>query len=210
MEAATVPPPQQQPPPQQPSDAAAIAALTLLLLHAGTAVAAGSTLEAATSLLGQLGISPAAVAAIWPDVASFTLSPQSDGAAGSWVRRTSAARRAAYALNAARRLDAAGVTPESVDAEHRHMGQHDLAEAKRAEAAARVDEASARHGLTVGWLSRQDDRVTPGCAEASGKNFRADRPPPIIEGSPNLPGTPHGGTCRCRVTAPHAGAELLN
>jgi hypothetical protein len=208
MEAASVPPAQQQPPPQQPPDAAAIAALTLLLLHAGTAVAAGSTLEAATSLLGQLGISPAAVAAIWPDVASFTLSPQSDGAAGSWVRRTSAARRAAYALNAARRLDAAGVTPEAVDAEHRHMGQHDLAEAKRQVAAQAVDEASARHGLTLGWYARMDDRTTPGCRAANGQNFDARRPP-TIEGSPAYPGQPHGGTCRCRPGPPHPGGTLL-
>ena len=130
---------------------------------------------------------------------------QSTGPAGRWVRRTTAPRRAAYVLAAARRL---AVAEPDLEAERRHLASHLAAERARADAAGRVDMMASLHGPVLGWRAVQDAVTTPGCRSAHGRNFLAARPP-LIEGRPSYPGTQHGGACRCEAVAPYPGAGLL-
>lgn len=92
--------------------------------------------------------------------------------------------------------------------EDRYIEQHLDAQARRREAAKRVDleavkpdnvtdEPAGRVILT--WRAHPDDRTTPECAAADGAWFYADTPPVI-----GYPGMPHGGTCRCWPA--HAGS----
>lgn len=67
-----------------------------------------------------------------------------------------------------------------------------------------VDMAALQHGLLLGWYAHHDDRTTPECADADGKNFRADAMPLI-----GYPGTVHGSSCRCTPGAPFPGAPEL-
>lgn len=123
------------------------------------------------------------------------------GPASAWVRRTTAPRRAAYALAAARRL--ASREPD-VDAERRYLAQHLAAERARDEAAAHADLLVVRYGPVLGWHARRDSITDATCAQLHGGNFRAARPP-----AAGLPGTLHGGACRCRAGPPFPGGRLL-
>lgn len=90
--------------------------------------------------------------------------------------------------------------------ERTYFGQHLNAERSRREAAARVDVTAKKLGVTtLGWRAVMDDRTTPECRQANGSNFEVARPPAI-----GYPGTLHGGTCRCRPTAPFRGQPLVD
>jgi len=93
---------------------------------------------------------------------------------------------------------------DGVSRETRYFGQHRDAIWARAKAAMAVDMAALEHGLLLGWYTHLDDRTTPECRDADGKNFRADAMPLI-----GYPGTVHGGTCRCTPGAPFADAATL-
>jgi hypothetical protein len=128
------------------------------------------------------------------------------GPASAWVRRTSAPRRAAYALAAARRLAA---REPDVDAERRYLAAHLAAERGRADAALRADAMVARFGPVLGWHAKQpfDALTSPGCRQRHGQNFSPARPP-IVEGRPALPGMVHP-SCRCSPGPPWPGGRLL-
>lgn len=229
---------QTDPPPGQVSEGAVLAALTLLAL---TPNLPGRQLAAAAeALLAPLGVAAeAARAAAMLAFGAPLLSAEipadvRPGPALAFTARTSPARRAAYLLNAARRIDGAygrvvpqmraaeslaGVGDEAdaqklreraardarfEERERQFLAQHLAAERARAEAAERVDAAAQSFGSVLGWRSRRDDLVTPECREADGKSFRAERPPAI-----GFPGTLHGGACRCIPVAPTAGADFL-
>lgn len=202
MEAATRPPPQQQP--DHSARDAALAALVVAILSGLTAQQLATY---ALAVLEPLGLGPDAIRRAVgllaphlepPDAAAF-------GALG-WVEQTSAARQAAYILNAATRLDAA-TEFQAVRDEQRYLHQHIDAERGRRDAARRVDQAAKRFGPVLGWYSIVDPQTTHGCAQAANRNFRADRPP-LVEGRPALPGSVHP-YCRCRPGAPHPGATML-
>lgn len=131
---------------------------------------------------------------------------RSGGPASLWVRRTGPARRAAYALAAARRL---AVREPDVDAERRHAAAHLAAERGRREAAADADRLVAAHGPVLGWYAKRpkDEASSAGCWAAHGGNWHVGRPP-IIEGKPSIPGTVHP-SCRCRSGPPFPGGTLL-
>jgi hypothetical protein len=168
----------------------------------------------------KAGISYLALAAVawlvlsWPpDVIEGT------GPAQRWAVRTNTFRRAAFFLNACRRVQAAIVAARShgqpvkaailaaITAERRFMAQHIEASHQRVAAASRVDGMASMYGDLLGWQAVRDRRCSPGCARASGKNFRADRPP-MIEGHPSLPGAVHNH-CRCYPVPPFKGARVL-
>lgn len=216
-------PPQQpapgQPPQQQPTPDQRLLELIIAALAAyGTVKAVSAALRAP---FRAAGISGAALSA----VAALVLSGPGDavkgtGAASRFTTRANLARRAAFFLAAARRVQAAvraarskdepaiGAIRDALVTEKRFMAQHVAASAQRVAAAAAVDGMAAKHGNLLGWQAVKDPRCSPGCAAASGKNFRADRPP-MIEGHPAFPGAVHGSTCRCRPVAPFKGAEVL-
>lgn len=162
-----------------------------------------------SALLAPLGLSAEAVEAAVALAAGTALYRGSGGPAVGHLARTASPRRAAYLLAAARRLqDATGEGPAAFEAaaraERRYLSQHLVAESVRAEAAARVDRAATVFGPVLGWVSRQDRRVTLECYRAHGRNFSALRPPAI-----GWPGTLHAGACRCVPGPPWPGGTML-
>jgi hypothetical protein len=112
--------------------------------------------------------------------------------------------RAAYLIRALERIQGADDPDAQIAAERRHLAQHQGAQIARELGAMRLDAARDAYGRTLGWYAQDDDRVTPECAEADGKNFDTVHPPLI-----GLPGIgPHHG-CRCRPGPPHEGAAFL-
>lgn len=228
----TVGPPPQQPP---PTEDAILAALTLLALTPD--LPEPQLLAGVQALLAPLGIGAdaarSAALLAFVGVTAIELGEQA-GVAERFVARTSPARRAAYTLNAARRIEEAhgrvepqmraaeslhGVGDEAdaqkvreqaardaryEDRERQFLAQHLAAERTRQAAAQHVDRLADRFGPVLGWKARLDERTTPECRAAHGKNFRADRPPAI-----GWPGTLHGGTCRCVATGPFNDAPVL-
>jgi hypothetical protein len=184
----------------------------------GTAKALSAALRAPFRAAGISAAALSAVAALavsWPHERL-----EGTGPAQRWAIRLNYLRRAQFVLSAARRVHAAIVTARSQDepvrgavrdalaTEKRYLGLHVAASAQRVRAASAVDGMAAIHGNLLGWQAVTDARCTPGCAAASGKNFRADRPP-VIEGHRAYPGMVHGATCRCRPVPPFKGAEVL-
>lgn len=112
--------------------------------------------------------------------------------------------RAAYLIRALQRIRDADDPAAQIEQERRHLAQHQTAQVARELGAMRLDAARDAYGRTLGWYARDDERVTPECAAANGKNFDAAHPPAI-----GLPGIgPHHG-CRCTPGPPHAGAAFL-
>jgi hypothetical protein len=208
-------PPQQQAP---PSDDHLIALTVAALATYWTAQALMSALRApfkAAGISGQALSAATALVLSWPQEAM-----EGTGPAQRWAVRANLVRRAGFLLNAGRRVQAAliaarsqnlparGAIAGALAAEKRYLAQHVAASTGRVAAATAVDGMAAVHGNLLGWQALKDKRCTPGCAAASGRNFRADRPP-VVEGYPAYPGTVHGATCRCRPVAPFRGAALL-
>lgn len=202
MEAATVP---QQPPPE--TEQAVLAALTLLLLSGATLAAIAPQ---AIPLLGALDIPSApaqtALSLAYSSPVDYTVT----GAATRHIRRTAFPRRAAYIVNAAKRL----ARDRDLEAERRYLGQHLNAERARMQSAANVDRAATQHGPVLGWKATMDAATTRACAGANGRNFLASRPP-VLPGTEDgerivgYPGMPHGGACRCIPVPPYPNARLL-
>jgi hypothetical protein len=115
--------------------------------------------------------------------------------------------RAAYVLKAAQRLAVSlgqGDTPRvALRRERPFWRRHEQARRARKDAVGRVRDAmgAADDPRRLGWYSHPDDRVTPECKAADGGWFDPLRPPLI-----GLPGTLHGGTCRCRPGPARLGA----
>lgn len=115
-------------------------------------------------------------------------------------------RRAAYLINAGRRLGTAvvrertlpGSVQHAIEQERRYVAQHLGAVAHRNVGAMRVAAAAKRYGQELGWYTILDHRTSPECRKAHGSNFDADRPPKI-----GYPGTVHRW-CRCKPGPPHA------
>lgn len=99
-----------------------------------------------------------------------------------------AAFRAHYVYNATKRLEAGG----SLTQERVYFNQHLAAVRQRRKAAALTDKMRARYGTTLGWHAKMDQRTSPECRAANGKNFDAGRMPAI-----GYPGAVHP-YCRCR------------
>jgi hypothetical protein len=210
--------PTQQPaaqPPQQtgPSDADLAAA-------AAAALAAAITVPAVTALLAGLYAKagferPALQSALQIIMA---MPPEATGIAGpataqvaylNQVRRgqmvVSIGRRLTGDIRSARSEGRSVVTAllNGVTRERRYFGMHRDAIWSRAQAAMAVDMAALQYGLLLGWHTHRDDRTTPECLAADGKNFRADSMPLI-----GFPGATHS-KCRCKPVAPYPGAPLL-
>src|SRR4051812_37826817 len=126
------------------------------------------------------------------------------GPGASVVHNAGPVFRAAYLIRAAQRIGAAADPAAQTAAEQRYLRQHQGAQMARELGAMRMDAARAAYGRTLGWYARGDDRMTPECAAANGKNFDPTHPPGI-----GLPGIgPHVG-CRCTPGPPHEGAAFM-
>ncbi len=122
--------------------------------------------------------------------------------------------RAVYIWGAIERLTRADDLAHAQRLEHGYFLQQVAAEERRARAAALVDMTSRLLGdreeeqldgrvPLLGWRATIDDRTTPECRWANGRNFRADRIPAI-----GLPGSVHP-RCRCTSGPPVKGAPLM-
>lgn len=192
--AAQAPPPTQQ----QQTDTALIAALVVILLSGLTL---DSLVRHVAALLIPLGYPVQAIAGAVGLVSaddSFDL-PGPDSATNV-IRRGEVVRRANYLLAAVRRLAGGG----SLADERKFLRLHRGAERARRRAAAEVDRAARQFGPLLGWHALMDDRTTPECKAAHGRNFQATIPPAI-----GYPGTLHGGNCRCKPGRPFRGAAML-
>ncbi len=137
------------------------------------------------------------------------------GAIGPMQRaeeRQALAWRAIYILGAADRLTEALDLIHAQHVEEGYFERHVLAEERRIRAAALVDVTNRLLGDRIeerdkvpllGWRSVIDNRTTPECAWANGRNFRADRLPVI-----GIPGGVHP-RCRCTSGPPVKGAALI-
>jgi hypothetical protein len=204
-------PPQQ--PVQQPTDdelAAAAAAALAVALTVGAAAAALSKLYTRAGVEG-----PALQGALQIVMSMPPEVPGIAGPATAQIARLNQVRRGQMVLSIGRRLTgdmrgarSNGTSPlrallDGVTRERRYFGMHRDAIWSRAKAAMAVDMAAMEHGLLLGWHTHRDDRTTPDCLAADGKNFRADQMPLI-----GYPGTVHA-KCRCEPVKPYPGAPML-
>lgn len=203
------------PPPQDSSLVRQIAAALLI----GASIAA--TVTALTALLAPLGLGAKAVGAatrLALSLGGLTVDPtglpgspiqadRSQGKASSNTREAEVYYRAAYLLNAAKRIERSLAGDKSlvqaIRDERRYYLQHRDAQSRRAEAARQVDVAAQSFGPLLGWYSVNDSRSSPECKAADGKNFPADRRPAI-----GYPGTTHPH-CRCRAGLPFKNGAML-
>lgn len=124
------------------------------------------------------------------------------------VATANAFRRAAYLVNAVRRLAPAVASDDPARihraqlAEDRYFAAFQEAERRRNSAGAVVAQLAAGYGLDargellLGWRARLDSRTSADCRWAHGRNFNALVMPPI-----GYPGMVHL-ECRCEPVAP--------
>jgi hypothetical protein len=218
------------PPPPGVQDQQLIQDLSVALAEAATPAAVAKILsdakdvaEAAIRALLQLGGIERVLRrphAVRPDA------PIQAQARQNWVRS------AAYLLNATRRLSTAvlsgqrGALKDALAKERMYLDQHVQATIGRENAAQAVADAyqkahqariednqrAAQSGAfflpasgptMLGWYAQMDDRTSPECRAANGKNFDPVKPPLI-----GYPGAVHP-TCRCKPGPAHRGADLL-
>lgn len=139
------------------------------------------------------------VTIVWPPngtvAAPWRIVPRVDAALYQAAYVINAADRIRAALNAGQALD------EALAAESRYAEQHRAAQQARAAAMVQVRKAKRQYGRLLGWYAHRDDRTTPACRIADGKNFNAATGP--------WPGTAHGGTCRCTPGKAHNTAQMV-
>lgn len=222
--AQALPPTEEYPQPRSAAENVVLAALAAYVAGSAAAGAAGSA-AALIAAMVRLGIPRPAVRAVLTMGLSIgrTVPPVPVGAGKLAQRHTARAEplyRAAYLLNAAKRLGKAyahppaakpGEAPPSpqealqhaLEVERRHLISHTQATRQRSSAAAAVDTAARTYGPLLSWVAQLDDRTTPDCRKAHGKNFRVTSPPRI-----GWPGSVHP-TCRCRPGPPRDGAPVM-
>lgn len=213
---APLPQPQQQPeqlpPPedgQGPSaaEAAAIAAIAAYL----AAQVAGAAIRRPAELIAmivRLGVPRRAVIAAWQvtmraATIRITLG-RVGGVASARTARQEASYRAAFLVNASRRiwagLQAGRSLADLVEQEARNLQAHIDAQRARAAAAAAVDKVVDAAGgpsaeLMLLWVATLDARTTLDCRQLHGQLFAVDKPP-----GGRYPGQVHP-RCRCVARA---------
>jgi hypothetical protein len=112
--------------------------------------------------------------------------------------------RAAYVINAVRRLADAPDLPAALAREKQLFAAHKEAAARRTAAAkASADMAATSNSRTLGWGGILDDRTTPDCRWLIGKNYSVDNPPEGLH-----PGGRHP-RCRCYPTPAYPGKPVV-
>lgn len=186
---------------QAAADQAAIVAVTLLLL-AGYSFAALS--QGLIALLAPLGIPPAVTGnlILLLGIEGLMVPPSTaaPGSATAVMTQSLVARRAMYVVTAAKRMTEGG----TIEVERKNYGAHLLAERRRTEAVNQVDQQASVYGQLLGWHAKLDNKTTPLCRAAHGRNFEAGRPPQI-----GYPGVAHAGNCRCRAGKPFHDGTML-
>lgn len=134
---------------------------------------------------------------------SFTR-PVGGTSARALAKRANLRYRAAFIINALRRIAAA---PDWKIALKRELGfwkAHTAASARRMTVARRIDASRKLYGDVLGWYSKMDERTTAECRAADHRNFNALQPPVI-----GYPGSVHP-RCRCLPGPPFPGAKMVD
>lgn len=105
--------------------------------------------------------------------------------------------RASYLVAAAERLQDGLDTPGvgytgALRKEAHFLALHRKAIRARDKATAEIDRTVARHGPKLRWKAKMDARTDAECRRLHGRVFDVRNPP-----AAGLPGTLHGGQCRC-------------
>lgn len=189
--------PTQSPPPPPDADDAVIAALA-------AAITAGSALTKIRELLQQLpGVTSDTVTfvlhrAIFVSLLKTDKQEPTDPILAA-QRHHNIQRRAAYIVAAVHRMNTATQTdtPDTIHTawhqELEYLSSHLQATHKRNASATDLSHRweNAGHPDLMGWLAIQDDRTSPECRDASGRNFNPTTVPTI-----GYPGSVHPH-CRC-------------
>lgn len=196
----------QQPP--QATDEEIAAVLGLLATGAAAAAVAGSLAKVLkvplSAAVGALGIIGAGTLASFKQDAGVPGAAGTQGGPVAIERRANLRYRAAYIINAARRIAGAADKKAAVARERAYWAGHQRASARRLKMAKRAAAARRTWGETLGWYAKMDNRTTAECRAADGRNFLASKPPVI-----GYPGTVHMH-CRCMPGAPHPGAKMVD
>lgn len=130
---------------------------------------------------------------------------QGIASAGAYVKEL--AYRALFGVRAARRMATAafqGKFDAQRNKEEATYQAHKKAAKERETRMSVLDDAVRRWGDLLSWRAVIDDRTTPECLNANGKNFRVSRPPTI-----GLPGLGPHPRCRCVPGPSIEGAEEI-
>lgn len=187
------------------SDNRTIAAIAAILATGLPIAMAGSYV---VSALTAAGVTVAAATAAWRLLSATLTVPSGPlGPASTRIAATEASYRAAYLLNASRRIMISlktGDLSQAVANERQYFKLHLGATAKRQSVGDQVDQMVALHGDQLGWKAVMDSRTSAECAEADGSNFDVTDPPLI-----GWPGSVHVH-CRCKAVAPYTDAPSLD
>ncbi len=116
-------------------------------------------------------------------------------------------RRAAYAVNAARRVAgkvAAGEpVADALQKERPNFDAHKQAAEQRVKADRDLEAARRKHGPVLGWYLGPNENHCEICPPLAGNNFRADDPPAV-----GPPGGVHPH-CKCRAGAKHPAGRMI-
>jgi hypothetical protein len=202
----------QQAPPQDDHLVADIAAI----LIAGYALK--QTIDAIVNLLTPYGYLKEAISAAvslsdsgtnaMPNLRLGKNGVQDASAALRAIRRQEVYYRAAYVLNASRRiqagLDQGKPLRVIIGRESDYYRQHEAARRGRLNSAAKVQKAASDFGPLLGWYHNPMLNNEIECLTASGHNFYADEGTMI-----GLPGSVHQN-CGCTAGPPIPGAGMVN
>jgi hypothetical protein len=170
-----------------PGAAVGAASAGVGLAIGGTAAIGAALMEAGSDLLGRgSGADPAPI-----------------GIASVSARGEEALKRGWFVVNSVKRLVAADDPLKQFEKEKRYFGMHQQMRKKRAHHANIRDHMATLLGLILGWNAVLDERTTPDCRAAHGKNFHVYRRPRI-----GFPGEPHM-FCRCTPRAKWPDGQML-
>lgn len=192
----------------QDSDAEAVAALVVVLLAGGAILSVQRVLDG----IGETNPQVTQWMMAQPDITDLLRQPglPTTDLPVNLQRRQNAFRKAAYLINAARRLAIAWQSgrPDGTQLASLHIAytrelsylhQHLHAQVNRNRAAIAVAQQYNRRGRSglLGWRAVMDARTSTECRAAHGCNFDPTRIPPI-----GYPGSVHPA-CRCRAVRPY-------
>lgn len=186
-----------QQPEKKPTKAEIIAMIAGALATGSSAQAMAATLSPLTGL--PAGPLLAALTIATSRQVRYRVTTIPSATASAETAKMEAAFRAHYVYNATKRLEAGG----DLEREQRYFNQHLAAARKRRDAASDVDKARAKYGDTLGWKAKMDNRTSPECRAANGKNFDAGRMPAI-----GYPGAVHP-FCRCKPVKKFATSQTV-
>lgn len=126
------------------------------------------------------------------------------GTAAGIAARANLRYRAAFIINAIRRVAAAPDKKAAIAREMDFFKAHLKAGQRRVLVGKRVDVARKRYGSLLGWYAKMDARTSAECRAANGRNFLALEPPVI-----GYPGGVHPN-CRCVPGPPFPGAKMVD